>query len=101
MNVNLTPELESIVHEKVKSGLYKSASEVVREAIRLMKERDTLREIRLDALREEIGIGVVQADEGNLKKLDVRISSQRGESALPGAATANNAGHSPHSSSRG
>ena len=82
MNVNLTPELESIVHEKVKSGLYKSASEVVREAIRLMKERDTLREIRLDALREEIGIGVVQADEGNLKKLDVKNLKSKGRKRI-------------------
>ena len=72
MNVNLTPELESIIHGKVKSGLYKSASEVVREAVRLLKERDTIREIRLDALREEIGIGVAQADRGDLKKLDTK-----------------------------
>lgn len=40
MNVNLTPELESFVHRKVESGLYGSASEVVREALRLLARRE-------------------------------------------------------------
>lgn len=38
MNVNLTPQLEALVKQKVASGLYSSASEVVREALRLMEE---------------------------------------------------------------
>ena len=44
MNVSLTPELEQLVNEKVESGLYRTASEVVREALRLLKERDHARE---------------------------------------------------------
>ena len=44
MNVSLTPELERLVNEKVESGLYQTASEVVREALRLLKERDHARE---------------------------------------------------------
>jgi len=48
MNVSLTPELERLVNEKVDSGLYQTASEVVREALRLLKDRDTARE-RLQA----------------------------------------------------
>ena len=40
MNVSLTPELERVVNEKVESGMYQTASEVVREALRLLKERD-------------------------------------------------------------
>ena len=40
MNVSLTPELEELVNEKVRSGLYHTASEVVREALRLLKQRD-------------------------------------------------------------
>jgi hypothetical protein len=39
MNVNLTPQLEELVRAKVASGMYSSASEVVREALRLMDER--------------------------------------------------------------
>ena len=42
MNVSLTKELEQLVNEKVKSGRYLSASEVVREALRLLEERDRL-----------------------------------------------------------
>ena len=40
MNVSLTPELEELVNEKVRTGLYHTASEVVREALRLLKQRD-------------------------------------------------------------
>ena len=49
MNVSLTPELERLVNEKVESGLYQTASEVVREALRLLKERDQARaQLRTD-----------------------------------------------------
>jgi antitoxin ParD1/3/4 len=44
MNISLTPKLERLVDEKVESGLYRTASEVVREALRLLKERDQARE---------------------------------------------------------
>ena len=40
MNVSLTPRLEELVRRKVASGLYNNASEVVREALRLLLERD-------------------------------------------------------------
>lgn len=66
MNVSLTPELERLVQEKVASGLYNSASEVVREALRLMQERDELRRFRLEELRREIAIGIAEADRGEL-----------------------------------
>jgi antitoxin ParD1/3/4 len=57
MNVSLTPELETLVAKKVKSGLYNSASEVMRDALRLFEERDQLRELRRDELRKEIAKG--------------------------------------------
>lgn len=66
MNVSLTPELEQFVHAKVQSGRYLSASEVVREALRLLEERDHLREIQLQTLREKIAIGIEQSDRGEL-----------------------------------
>ncbi len=58
MNVSLTPELETLVNEKVKSGDYNSASEVVREALRLLKEQDELRSIRREEVRREVMKGV-------------------------------------------
>ena len=47
MNVQLIPELEQLVQTKVQSGRYNSASEVVREALRIMEQRDEVRSIQL------------------------------------------------------
>jgi antitoxin ParD1/3/4 len=44
MNVSLSPELERFIHRKVATGLYSSASEVVREALRILQERDRLKD---------------------------------------------------------
>jgi antitoxin ParD1/3/4 len=84
MNVSLTPELEKLVQEKVKSGRYLSASEVVREALRLLQEQDQLRELRLEELRKFVAVGVEQADGGQLAPLDVdatlaRVRSRKGK----------------------
>ena len=57
MNVHLTPELEQMVQEKVKSGRYNSASEVVREALRLMEQRDEVVELQKDEMRRKIQEG--------------------------------------------
>ena len=64
MNVSLTPELEKLVQEKVKSGRYNSASEVMREALRLLEEQDQLRAIRLDEVRKTIAEGLESLDGG-------------------------------------
>ncbi|MCB2020700.1 MAG: type II toxin-antitoxin system ParD family antitoxin [Burkholderiaceae bacterium] len=58
MNVNLTPQLEELVRAKVASGMYTSASEVVREALRLMDEQDRLRAAKLEQLREDVRQGL-------------------------------------------
>ena len=58
MNVNLTPQLENMVRAKVSSGLYSSASEVVREALRLMEEQDHVRQLKLEELRRHIREGL-------------------------------------------
>lgn len=70
MNVSLTPELESLITKKVQSGLYNSASEVVREALRLLEEKDRIREMRLDDLRREIMKGVEQIRNGQYIELN-------------------------------
>ena len=62
VNVNLTPQLEELVRAKVSSGMYTSASEVVRATLRLMDEQDRLRQARLDELRNEVRSGL---DSGN------------------------------------
>jgi len=57
MNVNLTPELETLIHNKVKSGRYNSASEVVRDALRLFEQRERIRELQIQELRHKINQG--------------------------------------------
>lgn len=58
INVNLGPQLEDMVRQKVASGLYTSASEVVREALRLMEAQDPLSEAKLGQLRQDIREGL-------------------------------------------
>ena len=70
MNVSLTQELEAFVHQKVESGRYHSASEVVREALRLLEDHDQLRQIKLESLRKEIAIGLDQLDRGEFAAYD-------------------------------
>jgi antitoxin ParD1/3/4 len=84
MNVSLTPELEQLIHKKVESGLYLSASEVVREALRLLEERDRLNAMKLEELRKEVQIGIDQANRGELldgpqvfEKLRTKVRTKR------------------------
>ncbi|MBK8762837.1 MAG: type II toxin-antitoxin system ParD family antitoxin [Sulfuritalea sp.] len=75
MNVNLTPHLEELVRQKVNSGLYTSASEVVREALRLMDEQDHLRAAKLDQLRRDVRAGL---DSGAAMAWDATSVKQAG-----------------------
>ncbi len=70
MNVSLTPKLEELVAQRVASGRYGSASEVIREALRLLEDRDMLRSMRLEELRKQIAIGIDQADRGEYVEYD-------------------------------
>ena len=58
INVSLTPQLEDMIRKKVASGLYNSASEVVRDALRLMEEQDRVRAVKLEQLRQDIRDGL-------------------------------------------
>ncbi len=60
MNVSLTPELEAMIREKVDSGRYASASEVVREALRILEGRES----ELRYLQDEISKGARSIAEG-------------------------------------
>ncbi|MBL8294757.1 MAG: type II toxin-antitoxin system ParD family antitoxin [Bryobacterales bacterium] len=64
MNVNLGPTFDQFVADLLKTGLYQSQSEVVREGLRLLKEREDLKQLRLAELRREIAIGSAEADRG-------------------------------------
>ena len=70
MNVSLTPELERLVAERVDGGRYATASEVVREALRLLADRDEARAAKIDALRAKVAIGLTDLEEGRVSTAD-------------------------------
>ena len=74
MNINLTPKLEDMIRQKVTSGLYNSASEVIREALRLMEEQDRIRAMKLEQLRRDIQEGL---DSGEAEPLDLEALKKR------------------------
>jgi len=89
MNVSLTPELERLVSQKVSSGMYQTASEVVREALRLLSDRD---ERKAAELRQDLRRALDQVERGQHMDLDERgvksLARQvkaRGRRALRGA----------------
>ena len=83
MNVSLTPELEAMIREKVESGRYASASEVVREALRILEAN----EMALDQLRAEVQKGIdavnrgetVEFNEHTMERLKQRAMQERRE----------------------
>ena len=77
MNVSLTPELERFVQEKVASGRYNSASEVVRESLRLLEEWDRIKVNRYEALKRDIAVGLKQIEEGKVKPFDPEKIKER------------------------
>ncbi|MGD0540269.1 MAG: type II toxin-antitoxin system ParD family antitoxin [Tepidisphaeraceae bacterium] len=66
MNVSLTPELEKFVESRVATGRYQTASEVVREGLRLLEEQERQREAHFQALKGKLRRGAAQAERGEL-----------------------------------
>ncbi|MBC6472673.1 MAG: type II toxin-antitoxin system ParD family antitoxin [Hormoscilla sp. GM102CHS1] len=66
MTILLTPEIEQLIDEQVKSGRYQSASEVVLEGLRLLSVRDQIDKRRFAELKQEIAMGIEAADRGEL-----------------------------------
>ena len=70
MHISLTPRLERMIKEKVASGQYNNASEVVREALRLMGEFEEVRRRKLERLREELARGEADLAAGRFVSLE-------------------------------
>ena len=64
MNVNLGSTFDKFVAELLASGLYQSQSEILRDGLRLLKEREDVKKFRLDEFRKELSVGIEQADRG-------------------------------------
>jgi antitoxin ParD1/3/4 len=78
MNVSLTSELERFVSAEVESGRYNSASEVIREALRLLEEHDQARTVQLAEFNQELGRRLASIDRGEIvKPAEARARLQR------------------------
>ncbi len=64
LNVSLTPELSRFVQSRIRSGKYQSASELVREALRLLECRDQTASASVQELKKEIEVGLAQLRRG-------------------------------------
>lgn len=84
LNVNLTPALEELVRKKVAGGLYNNASEVIRDALRLMEAQDRLQLAQMQSLKflslqEDLRDG---AKSGSAGELDIKAIKRRGRAKL-------------------
>lgn len=75
MNISLTAELENFVQDKVNSGMYTSASEVIRESLRVLRAYEEVQTHRIQQLNNEIAIGMKQLNSG--KKIPAKDSYKR------------------------
>lgn len=76
MNVSLTSKMADFVAREVASGDYASASELVRDALRLLQREREIEREKIEALRAAIDVGLRQADRGEFSELDLDAIAQ-------------------------
>lgn len=84
MKIALKPEEEQLIQEKLKSGKYATAYEIIVEALRLLDERDKQYEKWVEEVREKVAIGMAQLDGGEGIDGEVVIASLRDKLKKPG-----------------
>lgn len=80
LNVSLPVELEARVREHVASGLYGSASEVIREALRLFEAYQSVQQSSIAALKADIELGMADVRAGRVEKMDMAAIKAKGRS---------------------
>jgi antitoxin ParD1/3/4 len=71
VNISLKPELEQWIQQKVESGQYHSASEVVEDALQLLGDRDLFRAMKREVLRQDLQQGIDSPLAGSLDAEDI------------------------------
>lgn len=82
LNVSLPIELENRVREHVASGLYGSASEVIREALRVFEAYQSMQEKTLAALKSDISEGLRDMRAGRVSTSDISAIKAQGRAVL-------------------
>lgn len=88
LNVSLPAELEQRVREYVASGLYGSASEVIREALRLFEAYQAVQAASLASLKSDIAKGMADVRAGRVDAVDMKAIKSRGRAAMKSKASA-------------
>lgn len=69
-NVVLTEHLDEVIDRLVKTGRYQNASEVLRDGLRMVEQRENREKAKLAALKEAAAIGFRDIDEGRFHDVD-------------------------------
>jgi antitoxin ParD1/3/4 len=69
-NVLLTKHQEKLIENLVGSGRYQNASEILREGLRLVEQREAEDNAKLEVLRKAAGAGFGALDRGEFKEFD-------------------------------
>lgn len=81
MNISLTPHLEELIRDKIASGSYNSASEVVREALRLLEQEDQLRALKMQRLRQDLRGGLESGASVEFDPQEIKRAAREKKSA--------------------
>ncbi|NET56942.1 MAG: type II toxin-antitoxin system ParD family antitoxin [Symploca sp. SIO2E6] len=84
MNITLKPEEEQLIQEKLKTGKYETAYDVIVDALSLLEERDTLSQEWLEETRKKVAVGIAQLNQGEGIDGEVVIARLREKLCQPG-----------------
>lgn len=92
-NINLTDHFDHYVQRQVSSGRYSNASEMVRDALRLLEQEEQERQVKLKVLRQAAKQGFDEIDQGKgivlknkkavkqlLREIEAEVSSKAAKS---------------------
>ena len=94
MKIALTSDLEQWIHDQVERGSYPSASDVLQDAVSLLREHARARQARLDDLRQQVAVGLAQLAHGESTPFDAECLQRierRGRAKLEARPTARSA----------
>jgi antitoxin ParD1/3/4 len=69
-NISLTPEQDAFIDEMLKAGVYRNASEAMRDAIRALQQRRAEEALKLERLRRSIDAGLADLERGDYEEVD-------------------------------
>ncbi len=88
LNISLTPEAQTFIQKQLSQGKYRSTDEIVLAGLELLATKDASEQSRYAQLRQEIEIGLVEAERGDLldgeevfNRLQRKLQQQREISA--------------------